>query len=1111
MMVLSGKTFRILLIAKAMIFTTLPGGATNYDYSFNHITVKEGLSQSTVLSIYKDSKGFMWFGTRTGLNRYDGKDFKVFLQDPTDSISLNFGFFLSISEDSLSNLWVGSQAGVYRYDRTLEKFQLFLHQPDDSHSLASNIIRKILIDSKGLIWICHTKGVDLYDQTENRFIHVLQELENGNEIDPEKIYSIEEDAKGRIWISSNHCLYHLMWEERKIIGYDVSQEPELINADAKEMFLFSSSTGKLWAVHQRGLIFYFDEPSDQFLREEAYQSHLSNTVECLGEDFDHNLLIGTSQEGLYVFNDHLKTVTNYTHSAADPKSLSTDHLYSICTDSDGTIWIGTWNSGVNYTHKYLNNFSTIVQDEHRNSLLYNNVKSIFEDSDHHMWFGTSKGLSILDPETGKFDNYLTSTGNDQHCINTVNKCCETDPGIYWIGTSMPGGIFLFNKARKDIRPLHLSWDTDNILDGLAVFSIDKDKHGIIWIGAINGVYAVDCLRQKIRHFSTKNSRLPSDVIRSSFLDSKGLLWFGTSKGFCSYNPEINDFDRYKSLDIYHRSSPEWIFSFCEDKTGDFWIGSAGYGLILLDRNSGEIMKFTTEQGLTSNVVTGILEDKNGYLWISTYNGISKFNPVEKQVEQNYSIHDGMESNCFNENSQLRTSEGLFYFGGIHGVTYFDPSQFTKNPVIPELVITDLLIFNTPVEIGAKGSPLKKSISETSQIKLKHDQNSISFQFVSLNFINPMKNRYLCFLDGYDEDWHEPLSPGTAHYNNLDPGTYTFRIKGSNNDGLWNESGSVLLIEILPPLWRTQLAYLIYIISFLGLLFFYSRFIRIREEEKRMIHQERLEKEKIKDLNQARLQFFTNIAHDFRLPLSLITGPVEELKNYYSEDRKFTNLVQLVSHNAKRLLTLANEILTFRKMGTGQLELHLQQGDFILFLHHIIEEFRPLVDRRGIVLTFHSFETHFGFCFDKEKMERVLYNLLDNACKHTPENGEICIKVTSADPDHQTIEVSIFNTGKCIPKKDSTKIFDSFYQINDERDVHNRGYGIGLTLVRGIIELHKGNIKLRIVENRGNEFIFTLPAIKGMEVEEVSSVTLEEMIQNPHPNQSQQNQNKMYLP
>jgi len=1053
------------------------------EMKFRHLGMKDGLSQSSVLEIFRDSEGFVWFGTRTGLNRYDGISVKEYLQDPDDPIAINFGFVLSIVEDEMSDLWIGSK-GLYHYDRSLEKFTRYLDTVLDNQTQASNLIDRLEFDGSGNLWICHRGGLNLFDTTKKEFMPIFDIVENTYDIDPETIQDIEVDETNRIWFCTSTHLYRLFLEQKTLKQYSIPFRPSDNSNSAEVTLLHARQAGKLYIAGNNGQVFSFSETMQQVVNDEL-EIPAGYPVNCLAEDLDGNIIIGTNDGGLFKFDWIMGSLDQYTHDANNPYSLVNNLIYSVFPDQHGTVWIGTWDGGINYYNKYDGFFNWVAHNpKDENSLKSNDVTSFFEDDSARLWIGTWKGISCWNRSENDFCDY-PAVEDPFNILDEAEVYCffSLEPGRVWVGTGDPGGIFEIDTKNKQVRPLTFPWESSEPLKKSSVLSIVRYKGSDIWICTDEGAYRYNLETETYHLYNASNSGLKHNRIITTYMDSSGDFWVGSSSGLYLFDEQKNDFLYVSSYTEDSEFPDHWVYSIFEDDLGQFWVGTGGYGLVLYNRDNGDFRRFTVKDDLNSNVITGINTDYEGKLWISTYKGITEFNPNAKEVISNYDYSDGLHHIEFRPGCSYSTMDGDIVFGGSQGFTIFNPAEFIVNPHVPNIAFKELRIANKVIVPGRKKSPLKQALNHTDEIVLNFNQKHVSISFVALNLVDAPKNNYLCFLQGYDEEWYSPTSPGVVLFENLNPGRYTLQVKASNNSGIWNPSVKALKIRIKPPWYRTGLAYFLYVIVLGLILLLYARLIQYREKEKQKVLLERSEKEKIMALNKVRLQFFTGIAHDFKTPLALILSPIEQLQNYHSNDDKFERLIGIVSRNARRLNFLIAELMTFRKLEIGELKLNKQQVDVAEFLQGIASEFAPILKRRGIQLETQINGQQHVVSIDQDKMERVFYNLIDNACKYTPKGGIIRISCGSGNTEGSqysmdqegVYQVIVFNSGSPFTQEELVKVFERFYQGNDHKG-SNQSYGIGLALVKGIVELHKGRISARNSGSEGKEFIIKLPSV-----------------------------------
>ena len=844
---ISFRTF-ILLILIILSFTPrLP--AQKYDVKFHHITIEDGLSQSSIFSILQCSKGFMWFGTEDGLDRYDGYEFKIYRNEPENPNSLSYNYVKVIYEDSAGVLWIGTYGGgLDKFNRETDQFTHYMSVANDSNSLSNNFVNSICEDKAGTLWIGTEDGLNKFDSRNERFICYRADPSDSNNLSDNKVTSIYEDRKGVLWVGTENGLNKLIPGEKKgslpiFIRYQTdSHNPHTLSSN-KVRCIYEDRKGVLWVGTENGLN-KFDPKNDRFIRYKSDPSDptsLSNNfVYVIYEDRSGELWVGTL-DGLDRFDREKEQFTHYKHDPSDPASLGYNYIYSIYEDRSGVLWIGT--------HVGLNKFD---QRKKRfilyrskpgvlNSLSSNDIFSIYEDRAGVFWLGTyGGGLDKFDREKGEFTHYR----HDPHdptslSSNLVRAVYKDRSGVLWLGT-YGGGLDKFDPEKGEF--IHYKADPSDLtsLSSNLVRSVYEDRSGGLWIGTENGLNKFDPRNKRSIRYKANSSdpkSLSNNFVYVIYEDRSGELWVGTLDGLDRFDREKEQFTNYKHdpNDPTSLSNSE-ILSIHEDRLGGLWVGTPG-GLNKFDRAEQTFTYYTEKDGLPNNLIYAILEDNNNNLWLSTNKGLSKFNPQTEEFK-NYDVKDGLQSNEFNLGSCYKSRDGEMFFGGINGFNSFYPESIRKNPYIPLVVITDFQIFNKSVPIGKDTngcSILKESIIETKEIKLSHRDRVISFEFAALHYASPDKNEYAYKMEGFEKEWNYVGNRHFATYTNLPPGDYIFRVKGSNNDGLWNEEGISLKITVTPPFWQTWwfIGFVITGIVLSILMVYRIRTHTIKEQKKRL--------------------------------------------------------------------------------------------------------------------------------------------------------------------------------------------------------------------------------------------------------------------------------------
>ncbi len=914
----------IILFIIATIITPLIVYAQQSSLKFEHISLDQGLAQSIVQVIHKDRKGFMWFGTQSGLNKYDGYRFTEYKTNPYDSTKISNSNISAIHEDSHGDLWIGTiGGGLNKFDREREIFTRYIHDSGDSTSLGDNIVTFIREDSHKNLWVVTAAGgVDRLNRDTGKFKRYRHQENDPNSLSHNVISAGFEDRSGRIWIGTvtglnmynrdldNFTRYQpsktnpnsLSYDEVTFI-YESPNEPGILWISTGErrhlsegggLNRFDTQTEKFthynlrtvrlsgrsgnivgqiledkngifWLCSTQGLV-RFDrktESFEYFLPNPKYPNNQSNIVISINEDTNGDLWITTlAFDGIYLFEKETKTFYHHTHNSNNQYSLSNNFVLSTYIDSTGVLWIGTNTGGLNRLDLYAKKFKTIIHNpENPNSLSAMITRSFYEDKEGQLWVGViDGGLNRFDPKSRQIRHYFSNRRDPKSLShNSVFSIKGDRFGELWIGTQ--DGLNRFNRISETFLQYHHRSDDPSSLSNCTIRAIFEDLSGTLWLGTdrggLNRYNRIENNFTSFLHDPDDLNSLSHNSVRAIAQDSSGVLWIGTFGGGLNKMVLGKDFSKNKSSSevlegekqIFTRYShnprdknslsDNSIQSIYVDRKGILWIGTFGGGLNRFDPKLEKFEHFTEENSdLPNNVIYGVLGDDKGNIWVSSNRGISKYIP-SLNTFINYDVDDGLQSKEFNGQACYKNDRGEMFFGGIDGFNIFHPDSIRDNPYEPQIAITDFKLFGQSVPIN-ENSPLKKNISETEEIKLAHWQNNISFEFVALHYNQPEKNKYSYILVNCDQAWHAPSSQRSATYTNLEPGEYFFRVRGSNNDGIWNKKGATVRIVIAPPWWKTIWACMFYVLSAISLFFISHRVQRIvvlRRERARSIIRE----------------------------------------------------------------------------------------------------------------------------------------------------------------------------------------------------------------------------------------------------------------------------------
>ncbi len=1078
---------KILLVTLCAILLMTPAMAQERYINFTSLTSKEGLSSNTVNAILKDSYGLVWFATEDGLDRFDGLNIKVYRHKRGNTETLQSNEILSLHEDKAGNLWVGTSGGsLSLYDR---KKDAFINFPSNTtgNAISNNVILSICSDYKGNIWIANYSGVNILDSATRRITKLPDVPDSLKSAFLQGVNILFEDKSHRMWIGTNHGLYQynpknqtcrrFFQNENDIYGLSNDN----INAIAED------EKGNLWIGTSNGLnilpsgtstIFNYRKYNDKVL--------INNFIYAISISGD-TLWIGTS-EGLNLLNTSTNEISTYSLDHRDIHSLTAHSVRCIYIDNLGIYWLGTSGGGVDKYNKNLNLFNYVQSNFFDEKGLHSSIVTSFaEDKNGHIYVGTQGGgLSIFNRDTRLFQHlHIQTKLNNTGAPISIIALKMTSRNRLMIG-SYADGLFVYDPALETYKQFYKGAKEED-LNSNYIFCFEEDSKGNIWIGTNGEGIIVMSPENKVIARYTPNPKDANDIklpingfIRDIKEDHDGNIWIAThGGGLAMLQTSSGKFSIYNSGNT--NLTNDKVLSLLLDKKGDVWAATFGGGIGLLDKTTKQFTNFSEKDGLQNNSIYKILEDKNGLIWVSTNIGISSIDAVTKRIK-NYNYHNGVQNNNFVYGAGLCMSNGEVFFGGLEGFNYFNPAYLKKNNNKPPVLITELKISNQLIEPGENG-PIQENISLANQINLDYKQN-FTLSFVGVSYTSPEQNQYAYKLEGFENNWNYVGNSTTASYTNLDPGRYVFRVKASNNDGVWNKESTSIIIYVHPPIWRTIYAYVFYVLLIAGsILYLRHRGIQKLKrkfaltQEKNKAEQDRKEIEKIHELDELKIKFLTNLSHEFRTPISLILGPLENLLGKEKDERSVGQLY-MIKRNASRLLNLVNQLLDFRKMEEHELKLHASEGEFVAFLKDVCDSFVDLSERKKIDFYFTSQFSELHTVFDHEKIERILFNVLSNAFKFTLEGGKIGVElekqINMPDQTNTWVNIKVTDTGVGIPEDKKEKIFERFFQTATAASVLNQGTGIGLSIAREFVKMHGGIIDVESKADVGTIFNIRIP-------------------------------------
>lgn len=1052
--------------------------------NFTNYSTGQGLSSANVYDIMQDSYGFLWLATEDGLNRFDGTNFKVYRNDPNRANSLANNQITSLYESKDGCIWVGTNGGsLGYYDRTRDS--VFRYVPKNGEPMTT-AITCITGDRDGHVCIAGYGMVYIIDPRTRELVKNSYYQPLIKQLEGKICYSFLQDTKTRTWVGTDNglYLYDITKQEVKIFQHNGNNPTSLVNNLVYK--IVEDKTGNIWFATENGLSMYVDATADfkNYYKESAVNKISNNRVADIKVDNSNRLWIGT-ENGLDILDVASNKLSNYVKDVRDHRSLSSSSVKSIYIDPKGIYWVGTFQGGINKYDENANNFNLKEFDAFDPFGLRSPIVTSFAAYKSDMFVGTDGGgLQLYNRSTGLLEhiNLPVTCKFERNGLSVLCLLMDANERL-WIGT-FRDGLFCYDPRKKTYLQ-YLNGDKITDLNNTDIFCLMQDKKGNIWVGTngggINVIEKNTGAITKLVHDPQSPddpARPGNNYIRALKEDNDGNIWVGTfGLGISVFNPATGQFQLYTKGSSGLPS--DYVSSITQDSKGNIWAGTFGSGIGLLKKGTNRFEAITDVNGLANNVINKIIEDSLGKVWISTNNGLSCFDPSNGKIK-NYSEHNGLQSGAFVHGAGILLRDGELFFGGQNGFNHLNPYALKTNKNIPRVAFTELKIDNKNVSPSSNGA-VDRSVLLATQINLNYKQ-SFSISFAALDFTVPEACRYQYQLVGFDKDWVEAGKEHSAYYANIPPGEYTFKVRASNNDGLWNTAGRSIKIIVSPPFYRTKLSYLIYILLFAGILYYLrlqsikqlkSKFLieLERQQSKELIERERKEAEYLRHLDQSKIKFLTNLSHEFRTPISLIMGPVDNLLKIVKEDIAI-NQLNLIKRNSRRLLNLVNQLLDFRKMEEGELQVQLSEGDLVSFIKDISDSFSDMAQKKGITYGFYSSITKLDVFFDHNKMERILFNLLSNAFKFTPDNGNITLSLMQPIATRQgfvTIPIEIKDSGVGISKAAQPYIFDSFFQQPDTTEIINHGTGIGLAIVKEFVSLHGGTITFDSEEGRGTSF------------------------------------------
>ncbi|WP_372643302.1 two-component regulator propeller domain-containing protein [Ancylomarina sp.] len=1117
--------FLFLLLAHSLV-------AQQQHIQFRRLTINDGLSLSSVYCIFQDSKGFMWFGTEDGLNRYDGHHFTIFRSKSNNENSISFKWIEKIFEDSRGKLWFASQRGLTHFDRETEKFTQFTTLSDPERRISNDTITQIFEDDRNKLWLGTNNGLNRIDIQSLR----AEEIRSTNADISCRINAFLPKRNGSLWIATDkgllyynaksdeiqtstfselksikvNCLYY--HEDKLLIGSSIglftlntqtnlnqiNSEIQLSKRHIESIYIDKKEN--LWIGTQNGLYKKRKDENQFKLFIEAYDSSNSlatNTVKPIVEDKIGNIWYGTFGSGLYKVDAHTYKISHYNHNSADPQSLSQNSINCLYEDNSGAIWIGTFGAGISIYDPQAHKFELLKHNAlSTNSMPSDFVWSIWEDHKQTVWIGTNDaGLSAYDRSTGNFKHY---TFDNTPAIRDVY---EDSKGQIWVGTHGEG-LYKLNPETGQKTNYRNNANKPNSLSHNSVRVIFEDSEGILWIGTRQGLNRFDPKTKTFKrylHSSSDPHSISHNFIYSSiYEDSKGLLWIGNyGGGFNILDKKTEQFTHYHFIPNSQNSlSDNIVFSFYEDTDGIMWIGTNNQ-LNRFDPETKVFKHFCVSEGLPNNVIYGILPDHQENIWLSTNYGICRFNIKDYSVK-NFTIQDGLQSNEFNGGAFHKGKSGLLYFGGVYGLNIIDPKKEIKPEPVYNAIITKMQILGKDVVVAQEIDSIKdhrlhydaikdhyklqKSIISTDKITLDYQQRHLSMEFSSLSSFSPKQIRYNYRMLGLDKNWIDAGERNFVSYSNLKPGKYLFQLKAQNSDGIWSTETRELGIKINPPFWMEWWFILLEILLLIAIIIFNYRYLlKIRTNKLLLIQNEKISianqkltesEQHLKELNATKDTFFRIISHDLKNPFTSLMSISQVIhENYDAIDNDEKKMgVQKINQCINHIYALLENLLTWSRSQTGKITYQPENCDLADLIKENINLYMVTAHKKGIKIDYHLPDKAKGFA-DKEMINTIIRNLLNNAIKFTRLDSTINISLKSEDSNYKVV---IADEGEGISDENIDKLFRIDKKYKTVGSSGEKGTGLGLLLCKEFVEINKGRIGVKSTLGEGSCFYFTIP-------------------------------------
>ncbi|MDB4903370.1 MAG: response regulator [Mucilaginibacter sp.] len=1107
------KIYKYFIIT-IFLFAALPGFPQNQSLKFEHIGTADGLSQLNINCIIQDKNGFIWIGTRDGLNKYDGYKFTIYNYSSKDDNSLSNSYVQDIAEDKEGNLWLATEGGgINKFDVKHNLFTRYRHDNNNPNTISNNSVNKIKIDVDGNLWIgTEIGGLDFFNVKTKRFHHYGNSGHHEKNNIGNNVRALLEDSNHNLWVgtlggglsmldrktNTFKRFQHSNIDKKTISGNDVS-------------CIFEDNSHHIWVGTQTDGLNLLDTRTNTFTHfiydEKNPNSISSNDLICLNEDEEGNLWVGTENGGLSILKKGTNEFYNYGHDEIDKSSINGNSIYSICRDRLGNMWLGAFSGGINLFKRSTKSFNHFRHNSFPNSLSNNFVLDLFEDTENNIWIGTDGGgLNKFNPKNGSFITYKHNPLNKNSISGNYVLVVKQDyDGDLWVG-NWADGINILSAKTHHYSYLKHDPANSNSLSGNNIYAIAFSRDKKAWISTFyTGLNEYDKRTKTFKHYkfdiNDKHS-LGSDMIFSILEDKRKNLWVGTSGGGLNLlNRKTGKFTRFQHDKNRNSISNNTVADIFEDHNGKLWL-STNSGLNVLDPETHHFKCFTKKDGLSSDIINAVREDNNKNLWISSNGGLSEYNSITNTFK-NFTTEDGLQSDEYKAHSALKASNGVLYFGGVNGFNSFTPGRILKPVGFSPLVITTFEVFNKPLDVAKKAddpSPLKQDISDTKSLTLSYKQSVFSLEYAALDYVSSNKKSYAYILENFDKEWNFVGSRNTVSYTNIPPGNYTFKLKYQNSAGLWSPVSTELKITIVPPFWLTwwfDLFCVLFIIGSVYALFRYrikriklqklilekqvqertESLAKLTIEERESRQAAEIAREEAEKANQAKSIFLAMMSHEIRTPMNGVIGMATLLTNTSLTDEQL-EYAETIKSSADALLNVINDVLDFSKIESDSMELEEVDFDLRDCVEGVLDVFAVKASQIDLVYQL-DYDVPSQIIGDSLRLRQVLINLVSNGIKFT-NKGEVFISVKVAEQKINDIvlKFSVRDTGIGIADDKLNKLFKVFSQVDSSTTRKYGGTGLGLAISEKLVKLMGGEISVESKVGIGTTFSFTIKTKAG---------------------------------